>query len=100
MLPRALSVLSWRRPAVFPEFLFRAHPEAARARAVDRPAQHSASPAALAQPVQAPRRVVSAAWAALVPRLAVEGALHGAAARPAASGAAEALLPEAGVLRV
>jgi hypothetical protein len=54
----------------------------------------------LAQPARVPRRVVSVAWDALVLRLAAEEAQHGAVARPAASGAAEVLLPEAGALRV
>jgi hypothetical protein len=86
----ALSVLSLRRSAAFS---CRAHPEAARARAVDQPARHSASPAALAR---ASRQAVSAAWGVLVLRPVAQ---HGAAARRAASGAAEALLPEAEALR-
>jgi hypothetical protein len=81
VLLKASSVAFWRRPVVFPEFPFRGHlfrecleAARARARAADRPARHSASPAALARPARAPRRVVSAAWGAQVPRLAVEGA--------------------------
>lgn len=88
----ALPVLSWRRSA---PLLCQAHLRAARARvrAVDQPAPHSASPAALAR---APRRAVSAAWDVLVLWPVVQ---HGAAAPRAASGAAAALLPEAEALR-
>jgi hypothetical protein len=82
----ALPVLSWRRSAAFS---CRAQLQAARVRAVDQPAPHSASPAALAR---APRRAVSAAWGVLVLR---PEAQHGAAAPRAASGAAAALRPEA-----
>jgi hypothetical protein len=84
--------LFWRRSAALP---CQAHLQAARARvrAVDQPAPHSASPAALAW---APRRAVSAAWGVLVLRPVVQ---HGAAAPRAASGAAAALLPEAEALR-
>jgi hypothetical protein len=87
----ALPVLSWRRSAAFS---CRAHLEAARVRAVEWPARHSVSPAALAR---ASRQAVSAVWDARVPR---PEAQHGAAVRPAASGAAVVLLREAGVLRV
>jgi hypothetical protein len=87
----ALSVLSWRRSAACP---CQAHLQAARARAVDQPARHSASPAALAR---ASRQAVSAAWGVPVLRPVAQ---HGAAVRPAASDAAAVLLPEAGVLRV
>jgi hypothetical protein len=86
----ALPVLSWRRSAALP---CQAHLQAARARAVDQPARHSASPAALAR---ARRRAVSAAWGVLVLRPVAQ---HGAAPRRAASGAAAALLPEAEALR-
>jgi hypothetical protein len=88
----ALPELFWRRSAALP---CQAHLQAARARvrAVDQPAPHSASPAALAR---APRRAVSAVWDVLVLRPVVQ---RGAAAPRAASGAAAALLPEAEALR-
>jgi hypothetical protein len=92
----SVSALSWRRSAALP---CQAHLEAARvpARAVDQPARHSASPAALAL---MSRRAVPAAWDVLVRRREAQEARRGAPARPVGSGAAAALLPEAGALRV
>jgi len=70
------SAAFWRRPAVFPERQLPERLEAARARAraVDRPARHWASPAALAQPAPVPRLGVSAVWDARVLRPAAREA--------------------------